>query len=206
MRAQILAVAMLACGAIAVAIVSCRTASAPPGATLPAGTTSARVSPSSTSEPSSKAPTGSLSANDAAATDDDVAKIAACNDPRAVVLNHPDGGTVFNNALTSADAGFIDRTQGVLDAIANRSQAFRCCFDPWLEQAPSGEGQLLLRVTLAPNGDVSAAEIDSARSDIRNATSVACVLAVARGIDYPPSPTKKETIVEYPFRVGAAGR
>jgi hypothetical protein len=137
-------------------------------------------------------------------TPHELQQLFACSEPTAVLLNHPDGGTVFNNAMTSADAGFIDRTRGVLDAIASKKQSIRCCFDPWLRGAPAARGRVLVRLTLAPEGAVTGAEIDSARTDIDNGTTHACLVAVLRGIDYPASPTGKPTTVEYPFVVGAS--
>ena len=64
-----------------------------------------------------------------------VAAARACSAPISVITNRPDGGVVFNNAMTSADAGSIDRGQAVIDAVAAHTDAFRCCFDAWFRRA-----------------------------------------------------------------------
>ncbi len=130
----------------------------------------------------------------------EVSKARACTAPNTAILNHPDGGVVFNNAMTSADAGFIDRTQATLDAIAAQASSFVCCFDVWTKLNPSKEGAIMLRVTLAPDGDVREAKVDPQRSSVAEPLTVACVEQVAASIDYPASPTGKQTVVEYPFK------
>jgi hypothetical protein len=130
-----------------------------------------------------------------------VAQARACDAPLSVIANQPDGGTVFNNAMTSADAGHIDRTAGVLEAIAGQAAALRCCFDVWGAQSPTKEGRLVLVLTLAPDGAVRDTAVDAARTDILDPVTVGCVLAVAKSTTFPASPTGRETIVEYPFVV-----
>jgi len=132
-----------------------------------------------------------------------VLKARHCTAPNTAILNHPDAGVVFNNAMTSADAGFIDRTQGTLDAIAAQAASFVCCLDVWTKLHPSKEGKILLRLTLAPNGDVKQAKVDSHRSNVAEPLTISCVEQVAASIDYPASPSGKQTIVEYPFRFSA---
>ncbi|MBI4702967.1 MAG: AgmX/PglI C-terminal domain-containing protein [Deltaproteobacteria bacterium] len=130
--------------------------------------------------------------------------LAGCEHPLSVILNHPDGGVVFNNAMTSADAGFIDRTQGVLDAIGGAAQQFRCCLDGWAGRQRGVEATAMLVLLLGPDGTVAKASVDPERSTLKNPTTEACLLAVARRVTYPASPTGKETTVEYPFRFLAA--
>jgi hypothetical protein len=130
---------------------------------------------------------------------------ASCDQPLTAIVNHPDAGVVFNNAMTSADAGSIDRTRGVLDALAERAHQFRCCFDRWTRSHPDKEHEAMLVVTLDPGGVVEAAHIDATRSTVDDEATTACITLVARETRYPPSPTGKQTIVEYPFRVAAMG-
>lgn len=114
---------------------------------------------------------------------------------------------VFNNAMTSADAGFIDRMQGTLDALGGESRRFRCCFDSWTKAHPGEEGKLLLLVDLEPGGEVRRAAVDASRSTVSDALVIECVAYVARTTTFPSSPTNRETLVEYPFVVasGEAG-
>ena len=135
-------------------------------------------------------------------------KAAECASPRSVIANEPAGGVVFNNAMTSADAGFIDRTQGVLDAIRGRSHALRCCLDRAFDgDADGGSAELraLLVITLSPDGASAEARIDEARSDLKDQVARACLVVAAQETPYPASPTNKTTIVEYPLvaRLGA---
>jgi hypothetical protein len=128
-----------------------------------------------------------------------------CRDPVARLLL-PDGGVVFNNALTAADAGYVDRTSGILEALGKQAGRFRCCFDPWSRETPGAHGELLLLLELAPDGVVKDASTEAARSTISRPDAVRCVLDVARHTAFPPSPVGKPTLVEYPLEVvGTAG-
>ena len=133
-----------------------------------------------------------------------VAKARACDEPGSRILNHPDGGVVFNNAMTSADAGHIDRTRATLDAIAGQSRALRCCFDVWTRAHAGKTGKVLLVVTLAADGTVESTRVDKKRTDASEPVMDACLLAVVNAATYPPSPSKKRTIVEYPLVFGSA--
>jgi len=130
-----------------------------------------------------------------------LAAAAQCDEPRTAIVHHGDGGVVFNNAMTSADAGFIDRTQATIDALVGESQRFRCCFDLWGRGRPGERGELMLLLELAPDGQLRAARVDDERTTVDHLEARACVLDVARGIRYPASPTGRVTWIEYPFRV-----
>ena len=134
----------------------------------------------------------------------DAERASACSVPRATFLNQPGSGVVFNNAMTSVDAGFIDRTRGVLDALASHSAAFRCCFDSWAQTNPTQPGHLTLVVTLNADGTAEDARVDPARSNMSDPLTDACVALVAQSATYPASPTGKTTLVEYPFHVAIA--
>jgi hypothetical protein len=121
-------------------------------------------------------------------------------------LNHPDGGVVFNNAMTTADAGHIDRMQRVLDELAARAQRFRCCFDVWGDDHPGEEGELMLIITLSPAGEALEVRVDDERTTIEDQMAQACAMDAASRPGYPTSPTGNTTIVEYPFRVAAGTR
>jgi hypothetical protein len=170
------------------------------------------VPPPATTTPAPQAPSPAptAAAADAAAVDASdlgaaVAAAKSCADPRAAILNLPDGGVVFNNAMTAADAGHIDRMQGVLDALGGQIPTFRCCFEGWLRDHP-GDAKLLLRMTLAPDGSVVSTEFDDAQSTVSDPLTRACVQSVATDARYPASPTGNATTVEYPFVVAAEPR
>jgi hypothetical protein len=149
-------------------------------------------------------PATTNTANEAAGTEGpDIAQAAeaakTCSSPAAIWANQPDGGVVFVNAWHRRDAGNIDRLQGVVDALGTEADKFRCCFGGWVTDGPSGDGKLLLELEIDADGQVTAAAIDSARTDVDNVITRACVISVARAVRYPESPSGVATQVEYPF-------
>jgi hypothetical protein len=133
-----------------------------------------------------------------------VAEARRCDTPRATIRNHPNGGAVFNNAMTGEDAGSIDRMAGVVQALAGRVDAFRCCFDHWLAAHQASEVQIMLQVALDPNGAVESAAVDPSRSSGGDEVLGGCLAAIASETTFPPSPRGTPTLVEYPFDVAAA--
>jgi hypothetical protein len=150
------------------------------------------------------APTAALSGSEPDGVSQALA-MRQCENPMAAITNLPDGGVIFNNAMTSVDAGFIDRAQPVLDAVAARSLELRCCFERWLGSHPDDQPRAMLEVTLAADGGVQGARIDPQRSTITDPPTLACITGLARDIAFPPSPSGKTTIVEYPIAVSAGG-
>lgn len=134
-----------------------------------------------------------------------VAAARACHSPTTQIVNPPDGGVVFNNAMHRKDAGNIDRLQGVVDAVSANANSFRCCFDVWAAAHPATQGTLLLALELGADGAVKEARVDTQRSTVAEEVTVACVLEVAKATAYPPSPAGHDTLVEYPFVVAGAG-
>ena len=205
-RRAIVGSALVAGTITCVGFVACRRPLPPPPPPLSNG-------PPQTTAPvvASTATTATQSGNGAADAAPDpevlfaqeVASARTCSDPVTQILNHPDGGVVFNNAMTSVDAGFIDRTQGVLDALAASASQFRCCFDAYLRANPTEQGRVMLRVVLTGNGKVKGVEVDPTRSTVADRLTSACLVAVANDATYPVSPTGEQTIVEYPFFVGS---
>ncbi len=148
------------------------------------------------------APTGPANALDAGATDPAASRrqraiaAAACQAPQSEVSKPPADATVFNNAMTSVDAGFIDRTQGVLDVITSQSKALACCFD----HAAAGEQLgVMLELTLAADGTPEAA-INAKLSAPLERLVHDCIVVVLQQASYPASPSGKETRVEYLLR------
>lgn len=132
-----------------------------------------------------------------------VSAARACTAPTSRIANRPDGGLVFVNAWRRQDAGNIDRLQGVVEAISASDTAFRCCFDVWQREHPAEEGKLMLEMELTPEGKVDRAEIDAERSSVDDVVTRRCVVEVARSLTYPPSPSDRTTLVEYPFVIAA---
>ncbi|MBW2457571.1 MAG: hypothetical protein JRI68_23900 [Deltaproteobacteria bacterium] len=185
---------------------------APPGPVpAPTKTALSPPAPSTTGGPLATAPATDAGAGESdgatGATTTAAARAARqCDDPIGAILNLPDGGVIFNNAMTSADAGSLDRGQGIIDALVARAPQFRCCLDPWLRARPDQEAKLLLRVSLDPSGRVTEVGLDSSRSTVDDELAVTCARLVAEETSYPASPSKRATIVELPLRLVAQVR
>jgi hypothetical protein len=82
--------------------------------------------------------------------------------------------------------------------IAHRDEA-RACYDNALTDHPGMEGDLVVSWTVDPRGSVSEIGLDVSRSQITEATVVACVSEIVRKIQFPASPGGFETKASYPF-------
>jgi hypothetical protein len=184
-----------------------------PSAALPAPSSSAAATAASVAD--AGAPVEVDAAVDVRAEELRRARAAQqCDSPSVEVDGHPQRGVVFNNAMTSQDAGFIDRTTGVLAVLDQQMARFRCCFDAAArheavgDHVPSDAGTteqgLMLVLDLAADGSVQRATVDDRRTTVASDLAKLCVVELARSVTYPASPTGKQTVVEYPFRVRAA--
>lgn len=120
--------------------------------------------------------------------------LSECAAPRSQISSFPDGGVIFNNAMTSADAGFIDRTAGVLEALMAERNGFACCLD----HAGRDEVATALVVTIQPSGAIEEAHLADPNSVAEEAA--ACLVEVATRVVFPASPTDKPTVVKLPLR------
>lgn len=135
-----------------------------------------------------------------------VAPSAHCGTSMATIAAWPADGVIFNNAMTSADAGARDRGAGVLKALDGARSALECCLDDWARQHQGAAATLMLLVELEVDGRVARASIDDARSSLSDETAGACAAAVAGSLHYPASPAGVATLVEYPLRVHASAQ
>jgi hypothetical protein len=166
------------------------------------GPGSAPPPPVASAVPSQLAPAGD--ADNVAAR---AAAAQSCSEPVTVLLNQADGGVMFNNAMTSADAGHLDRGDRVVAALSAQGTRFRCCFDEWMRTQPERKtAEMMLQVLLSPDGRVADAGVDPTRSDVQDTLTTMCVVSVASKVEYPPSPRKVATLIEYPLKVGVEGR
>jgi len=128
---------------------------------------------------------------------------ARCEHSTAAVAALPADGVIFNNAMTSADAGALDRGAATLRAIDDARGAIACCLDGWARSHPGGQGALMLVIDLAANGQVQHVTVDQARSNVGDEQASTCAAGVVRALRYPTSPRGVSTTVEYPVRVRA---
>jgi hypothetical protein len=82
--------------------------------------------------------------------------------------------------------------------IAHRDEA-RACYDASLKDHPGIEGDLVIQWTIDPKGAVTAVTQDTSRSQITEATVVACIVKIIQGIQFAASPGGFETKAFYPF-------
>jgi hypothetical protein len=132
---------------------------------------------------------------------------ADCRELATEITNEPpDGGLVMNNAMTSGDAGASDRLAPLMSLMRSKRDAFRCCFDLWGKDNPGKSGKIALSLALEPNGTLTTAEVDAKQSDVSAEVVTSCVVAAAKAITYPPSPSGKATryVHLFEFRVKEA--
>jgi len=125
---------------------------------------------------------------------------ASCRAPKVAVEGPPVDGVVFNNAMTSADAGYVDRTAQVLAALSKESPRIGCCLEPSTGGDVPATGALLIVIELAPSGSVVRAFVDEPRSSVLAAGIPECIAAIVREIRFPRSPADRTTLVEYPLK------
>lgn len=201
MRARWLAAAGIGATFVAaVAVVAC--ASGPSSDPIPGRPASAAPPPATTAAPPTAPAEPAPDADTRLADAIDAAR--RCEAPRSTIRNHPEGGRIFNNAMTGEEAGSLDRLEAIVEALAGRADAFRCCFDHWMAAQEASEVHVLLQVALDPNGAVESVTVDPARSSGGDEILTGCLAAVATETTFPPSPRGTPTLVEYPFDVAAA--
>ena len=128
-----------------------------------------------------------------------------CSTPHVRIVGDWDGGVVFNNAMTSADAGSLDRAQGILDALAQQSVRLQCCFEPWGQANAGQQAEALVVFDLDPAGVAQSARFEADRTTGPLDFALPCVSDVVRHTAFPASPAGRQTTVEYPLRlVGSA--
>jgi hypothetical protein len=113
-----------------------------------------------------------------------VASTSASGDPS------PKGPHSHDPGRTPADIRAI--------VVAHRDEA-RACYDRALPSHPGIEGDLVIQWTIDPKGGVTQISSDTSRSQIAEATVVACVADIIKKIQFAASPGGFETKAFYPF-------
>lgn len=117
----------------------------------------------------------------------------------ATIENEPGKGTCLNNAQTSKEAGSSDRCVGVADVIKASRDGFRCCYDVYTRSHPNPGANVVLHVELKPDGTVTSTSIDKERSDLADPELESCMADIVSTMQFPASPSGKETKFNYPF-------
>jgi hypothetical protein len=89
------------------------------------------------------------------------------------------------------------------DAIARiireNRQPFRECYERGAAKDPNLQGTLTLHFVLDPEGRVKLAELNDARSTIKDQAVVNCAIGVLKQLRFPPSSRGMESVANYPF-------
>jgi hypothetical protein len=124
--------------------------------------------------------------------------IADCKVVLSEITNvPPDGAVALNNAQTAKDAGATDRLEALTDLVKQKRDGFRCCFDIWAKDHPGAAGSIKMVLKLKPDGAVMGVTFDDAPGRVADVET--CVAELAKSLQYPKSPSGKETTFRYPF-------
>jgi hypothetical protein len=115
-----------------------------------------------------------------------------------VVENRPDAGPAGGPGANKG--GEMGRSRDDIRAIivARRDEA-RACYDEGLKRNPQMEGDLDIKWTIDPAGNVTEVSADDARSTIHDKGVADCIGAIVRRIRFAKSDKGKESRVHYPF-------
>lgn len=133
------------------------------------------------------------------------------------------GGNLEGSKLTSTSTQTLDSSvdsgtkgphsieigRGIKDIqaviVAHRDEA-RACYDSALKAHPGIEGNLDIRWTIDPKGNVTDVAVDTSHSDILEPTVGNCVIAILKKIHFNESAKGFETQAHYPFNFHPRGR
>ena len=132
-------------------------------------------------------------------------------DLTGVKLQHTSNVTVINDAGVR-DAALDPRVhdpgrspQDIMTIVAIHRDEARACYDATLKAHPGLEGNLNIKWTIDPKGNVTETSIDDAKSDIHEATVGKCIGDVIKKIKFAESPRGVETHAFYPFNFHPRG-
>jgi outer membrane biosynthesis protein TonB len=92
------------------------------------------------------------------------------------------------------------RTNEVIGkVIRDNRQPFRDCYERGAAKDPNLQGTLTLHFVLDPDGRVKLAELNDARSTIKDANVVNCAIGVLKSLRFPASSRGMESVANYPF-------
>ena len=143
-------------------------------------------SPTSTAEPAATAPPTTTTAT-LGNTGDQSTKIPAA----------PKGDAPKDGSKKGQEPG---RAREDIQAIivARRDEA-RACYDEGLKKNPSIEGDLDIKWTIDPDGNVTDIAVDSSKSTIRDDNVGNCIIAIIKKVKFAKSNKGFQTTTHYPF-------
>ena len=91
------------------------------------------------------------------------------------------------------------RLDGIIKVVVQNRPAARKCYDDARKDLPTLQGDLTITFVVDPKGKVSSSKVNQERSTLKSAAVADCVMAVLKGLTYPPSENGMETKVNYPY-------
>ncbi len=144
------------------------------------------------------APTGSPTAEPTSSTPSTTTATLSGNDPGTKL---PAAGTAAPKTDDAPKKGAEPgRGRDDIQAIvAARRDEARACYDEGLKKNPSLEGDLDIKWTIDPDGNVKDAGDDASRSTIHDKDVTACIAAIIQRVKFARSAKGFETRTHYPF-------
>ena len=123
--------------------------------------------------------------------------------PPARKAHADEGGGDGNQAY----AGVGEPTEGdtrdlsvIADMVSKNRQPVRACYEQARKKQPELQGRMVIHFEVDPEGKVTSAELNAARSQITEPDLVACAVKVIKGIKFPASSKGMITEVNYPYK------
>jgi outer membrane biosynthesis protein TonB len=118
----------------------------------------------------------------------------------------PQAATAPNSAAPSSDVKrpgatvAETRTNQVIQGVVLQNRVrIRSCYEAALTQQPNLAGKLTVQFTIDASGKVTVAEVNQARTTLRDPKVQACTLAAVQSLTFPASSRGFESSVNYPF-------
>lgn len=150
--------------------------------------------------------------------------VADAGPTTTTTLTLADGGNLTGTKLESSSTVTVINDAGVRDAaldpkvhdpgrtpqdiqtiITVRRDEARACYDAALKAHPGIEGNLDIKWTIDPKGNVTETAIDDGKSDIHEAGVGKCIGDIIKKIKFAESPRGVETHAHYPFNFHPRG-
>jgi hypothetical protein len=91
------------------------------------------------------------------------------------------------------------RPEDLMTIIGTHRDEARACYDAALKAHPGIEGNLDIKFTIDPKGQVTEGSADDGKSDIHEPGVVTCIVGVLKKIKFAEHPKGFETRAHYPF-------
>ena len=157
--------------------------------------TSSSSAPSGTSAPPEPTSTATSTTTMTLGDGGDLQGAKLGSSSTTVIENRSDGG-----ARPKGSGEEPGRTREDIRAIvAARRDEARACYDEGLKRNPSMEGDLDIKWTIDPDGNITEIAVDDSKSTIRDKGVGDCIIAVIRKVHFAKSNKGYESKMHYPF-------